>query len=120
MKQSRFYISLYIIIPFIFTGFTIFAALVSFRITKYVLVRGLDPVAYATEFAEGELGAAKDYAEKVRQLAGGESLNPNEKSRRILNTQMLKIINDWRIFLERIRYMANQSVFEQTECRVLN
>ena len=43
MKQSRFYISLYIIIPFIFTGFTIFAAIVSFRLTKYGLVHGLDP-----------------------------------------------------------------------------
>ena len=43
MKQSRFYISLYIIIPFIFTGFTIFAALVSFRITKYALVQSLEP-----------------------------------------------------------------------------
>jgi len=81
---------------------------------------GLDPAAYATEFAEGELGAAKDYAEQVRQLASGETLNPNEKSRRILNTQMLKIINDWRIFVERIRYMANQLVIERTECRVSN
>ena len=43
MKQSRFYISLYIIIPFIFTGFTIFAAIVSFRLTKYGLMNGLDP-----------------------------------------------------------------------------
>jgi len=44
MKQSRFYISLYIIFPFIFTGFTIFAAIVSYRLTKYGLVRGTDPV----------------------------------------------------------------------------
>ncbi|MGB9438676.1 MAG: sigma-54 dependent transcriptional regulator, partial [Desulfobacterales bacterium] len=44
MKQSRFYISLYIIFPFIFTGFTIFAAIVSYRLTKYGLVRGIDPV----------------------------------------------------------------------------
>ena len=43
MKQSRFYISLYIIIPFIFTGFTIFAAIVSFRLTKYGLMHGLEP-----------------------------------------------------------------------------
>jgi len=43
VKQSRFYISLYIIIPFIFTGFTIFAAIVSFRLTKYGLMNGLDP-----------------------------------------------------------------------------
>ncbi len=43
MKQSRFYISLYIIIPFIFTGLTIFAAIVSFRLTKYSLMHGLEP-----------------------------------------------------------------------------
>jgi transcriptional regulator with PAS, ATPase and Fis domain len=43
MKQSRFYISLYVIIPFIFTGFTIFAAIVSFRLTKYGLMHGLEP-----------------------------------------------------------------------------
>jgi transcriptional regulator with PAS, ATPase and Fis domain len=43
MKQSRFYISLYVIIPFIFTGFTIFAAIVSFRLTKYALMNGLEP-----------------------------------------------------------------------------
>ncbi|MBW2430026.1 MAG: sigma 54-interacting transcriptional regulator, partial [Deltaproteobacteria bacterium] len=43
MKQSRFYISLYVIIPFIFTGFTIFAAIVSFRLTKYALINGLEP-----------------------------------------------------------------------------
>ena len=43
MKQSRFYISLYIIIPFIFTGLTIFSAIVSFRLTKYGLMHKLDP-----------------------------------------------------------------------------
>ena len=43
MKHSRFYISLYVIFPFIFTGFTIFAAIVSFRLTKYGMVNGLDP-----------------------------------------------------------------------------
>ena len=44
MKQSRFYISLYIIFPFIFTGFTILAAIVSYRLTRYALARGTDPV----------------------------------------------------------------------------
>ena len=43
MKQSRFYISLYIIIPFIFTGFTVFSAIVSFRLTKYGLLAGQEP-----------------------------------------------------------------------------
>jgi len=44
MKQSRFYISLYIIFPLIFTGFTILAAIVSYRLTHYGLMRGTDPV----------------------------------------------------------------------------
>jgi transcriptional regulator with PAS, ATPase and Fis domain len=43
MKHSRFYISLYIIFPFIFTGFSILAAIISFRLTKYGMVHGLDP-----------------------------------------------------------------------------
>jgi transcriptional regulator with PAS, ATPase and Fis domain len=43
MKQSRFYISLYIIIPFIITGLTILACIISFRLTKYSLAQGSDP-----------------------------------------------------------------------------
>ena len=43
MKQSRFYISLYIIIPFIITGLTILAGIISFRLTKYNLGQGADP-----------------------------------------------------------------------------
>ena len=43
MKHSRFYISLYIIFPFIFTGFTILSAIISFRLTKYGMMHGLDP-----------------------------------------------------------------------------
>ena len=43
MKHSRFYISLYIIFPFIFTGFTILSAIISFRLTKYGMAHGLDP-----------------------------------------------------------------------------
>jgi transcriptional regulator with PAS, ATPase and Fis domain len=43
VKHSRFYISLYVIFPFIFTGFTIFAAIVSFRLTKYGLMHGIEP-----------------------------------------------------------------------------
>jgi len=42
MRQSRYYISLYIIIPFIFMGFTIFSAIVSYRLTKYGLVHGIE------------------------------------------------------------------------------
>jgi transcriptional regulator with PAS, ATPase and Fis domain len=43
MKQSRFYISLYIIIPFIFTGFTVLAVILSYRLTKYGFDQGYDP-----------------------------------------------------------------------------
>ena len=43
MRQSRFYISLYIIIPFIITGLTILACIISFRLTKYSLAQGSDP-----------------------------------------------------------------------------
>ncbi|MGD8763520.1 MAG: sigma-54 factor interaction domain-containing protein, partial [Desulfobacteraceae bacterium] len=43
MKQSRFYISLYIIIPFIFTGFTILAAIIAFRLANYGALQGSDP-----------------------------------------------------------------------------
>jgi transcriptional regulator with PAS, ATPase and Fis domain len=43
MKQLRFYISLYIIIPFIITGLTILACIISFRLTKYSLGQGADP-----------------------------------------------------------------------------
>jgi len=45
LKQSRFYISLYVIIPFIFTGLSILASIISFRLTKYALARGADPAA---------------------------------------------------------------------------
>ena len=43
MKHSRFYISLYIIIPFIFTGYTILAVMITFRLTKYGIEQGNDP-----------------------------------------------------------------------------
>ncbi len=43
MRHSRFYISLYIIIPFIITGLTILASIISFRLTKYSLGQGFDP-----------------------------------------------------------------------------
>jgi len=43
MRQLKFYISLYIIIPFIITGLTILACIISFRLTKYSLGQGADP-----------------------------------------------------------------------------
>jgi transcriptional regulator with PAS, ATPase and Fis domain len=43
MKQLRFHVSLYIIIPFIFAGFSIFSALLTFRVTKYSLEQKAEP-----------------------------------------------------------------------------
>jgi hypothetical protein len=50
MKRSRYHISLYIIIPFIFAGFSVFSALIAFRLTKYRLAEGLDPAAWVFWF----------------------------------------------------------------------
>ena len=84
MKHSRFYISLYIIIPFIFTGFTIFAAIVSFRLTKYGMLHGVEPArpvfwfiivisffAYAAGFAMVRLilKPVEDFVEKASKFA---------------------------------------------------
>ena len=83
MKHSRYHISLYIIIPFIFTGFTVFAAIVSFRLTKYGLMRGLEPaqpvfwfilvisfVAYVSGFALVRfiLKPVEDFVEKASKF----------------------------------------------------
>lgn len=43
MKQARFHISLYIIIPFIFAGFSIFSALLAYRLTRYGMEAKIDP-----------------------------------------------------------------------------
>ena len=43
MKQSRFHISLYVIIPFIFAGISIFASLITYRLTKYGINSGVEP-----------------------------------------------------------------------------
>jgi transcriptional regulator with PAS, ATPase and Fis domain len=84
MRHSRFYISLYIIIPFIITGLTILAAILSFRLTKYGLAHGSDPaqpvfwfifvisiIAYATGFllVRFILKPVEHFVEKARKLA---------------------------------------------------
>jgi len=84
MRQLRFYISLYIIIPFIFTGLTILAAILSFRLTKYGLAHGSDPtqpvfwfilaisvIAFATGFmlVRFILKPVERFVEKARKLA---------------------------------------------------
>jgi transcriptional regulator with PAS, ATPase and Fis domain len=84
MRHSRFYISLYIIIPFIITGLSILAAILSFRLTKYSLVHGSDPaqpvfwfilvisiIAYVTGFmlVRFILKPVERFVEKARKLA---------------------------------------------------
>ena len=96
MKQSRFYISLYVIFPFIFTGLTIFSAIVSFRLTKYGMLHGLDParpvfwfiivigcLAYICGFALVRviLKPVEKFVEETRKLAsfaGSETSKNNE------------------------------------------
>ena len=43
MKQSRFHISLYVIVPFIFAGTSIFASIITYRLTKSGMARGAEP-----------------------------------------------------------------------------
>ena len=84
MRHARFYISLYIIIPFIITGLSILAAILSFRLTKYSLVHGSDPaqpvfwfilvisvIAFVTGFmlVRFMLKPVERFVEKARKLA---------------------------------------------------
>jgi len=84
MRHSRFYISLYIIIPFIITGLTILSAILSFRLTKYSLGHGADPaqpvfwfaivisiIAFVTGFTLVRfiLKPVERFVEKARKLA---------------------------------------------------
>jgi hypothetical protein len=95
MKHSRFHISLYIIVPFIFAGFSIFSALIAFRITKYSLAQGADPaawvfwsiivigtLAYAAGFAMVRfiLRPVEEFVEKASRLpAFKPAANPGRK-----------------------------------------
>jgi hypothetical protein len=83
------------------------------ELTVEARAKGLDPVAYVAHYAEGELGAAKGYARRLRYLASREAFKPSEESRKILNCQLSEVIEDWRVFVKRARYMASQLVFEQ-------
>jgi transcriptional regulator with PAS, ATPase and Fis domain len=111
MKQSRFYISLYIIIPFIFTGLSIFAAIVSFRLTKYGLMHGVEPArpvfwfiiiislfAYAAGFAMVRLilKPVEEFVEKASKFA---RLSGSKESKK----------KDWSV--DRIQQFS--SVFDQ-------
>jgi transcriptional regulator with PAS, ATPase and Fis domain len=96
MRHSRFYISLYIIIPFIITGLSVLAAILSFRLTKYSLAHGSDPaqpvfwfilvisiIAYVTGFmlVRFILKPVESFVEKARKLASisGEPADSDKK-----------------------------------------
>jgi transcriptional regulator with PAS, ATPase and Fis domain len=46
LKHLRFHISLYVIIPFIFAGFSIFSSLLTFRVTKYSIEQKAEPTTW--------------------------------------------------------------------------
>jgi transcriptional regulator with GAF, ATPase, and Fis domain len=95
MKQPRFHISLYIIIPFIFAGFSIFSALLAFRLTKYGLENKADPstwvfwliilisaLAFATGLAVVRflLRPVEEFVEKASKLSAfGTAAKPKSK-----------------------------------------
>ena len=74
--------------------------------------KGLDPGTYVAQFAEGELEAVEGYVSRIKNLVGREALNSNEKSRRILSLQVSEVIENWKVFVKRARYMASELVFE--------
>jgi len=95
MKHSRFYISLYIIIPFIFTGLTILAAIISFRLTKYGLSLKTDPtrlvfwfivvmsiVAFSSGFALVKfiLKPVENFVKNAKKLASLPDAKPEKKT----------------------------------------
>ena len=95
MKHTRYHISLYIIIPFIFAGFATFSAILAFRLTKQELARGADPATWifwliiaigALSFAVGFalvrllLRPVEEFLEKASKLpALGAAAKPKSK-----------------------------------------
>jgi transcriptional regulator with PAS, ATPase and Fis domain len=96
MKQFRFHISLYVIIPFIFAGFSIFSALLAYRVTRYGIENRTDPstwvfwliiclsvLAFATGFGVVRfiLRPVERFVEKATQLPAF-STTPVARSRK--------------------------------------
>jgi transcriptional regulator with PAS, ATPase and Fis domain len=95
MKHARYHISLYILIPFIFAGFSTFSAILAFRLTKQGLTRGADPatwvfwliiaigaLSYATGFALVRflLRPVEEFLEKASKLpAFSSAAKPKSK-----------------------------------------
>ena len=83
MKQLRYNISLYIIVPFIFAGLASLSAIVAFQITQYYVKKGIDSslaillwvlIAAAIAFLIGLviarllLGPVKRFMQKVKEF----------------------------------------------------
>ena len=98
MKQSRFHISLYVIIPFIFAGMSIFASIITYRLTRYGLAGGGDPatpvfwfiifislLAFAIGFALVKimLKPVENFVEKASRLPQFSRAQPPRKKRSI-------------------------------------
>lgn len=111
MKQSRFYISLYLIIPFIFTGFTILAAIVSFRLTKYGLDHGFEPAGTVFWFIViiGILAFYTGFALVRFILKPVEQFVENAKKLASFSSSKSKRGKDWSI--DKIEHFTN--VFDQ-------
>ncbi len=75
--------------------------------------KGLDPITYVAQFAEGEIGSVEGYAKRIKNLVGRDALNSNEQSRRILKWQLSEVIGDWEVFMKRACFMAGKLVLEQ-------
>ncbi|MBW1821935.1 MAG: sigma-54 factor interaction domain-containing protein, partial [Deltaproteobacteria bacterium] len=97
-KHPQYHISLYVIIPFIYAGFTILAAIVAYSLTRYDLIYGIgfkNPVFWATAlvglFASFAgfilvrlmLKPMEQFVEKAKNLpniSGAENQKENDRS----------------------------------------
>ena len=106
-RHPRYHISLYIIIPFIYAGFTILAAIVAYSLTRYDLIHGIgfkNPVFWATAlvgfFASLSgfmllrlmLKPVEQFVEKAKNLPNISSTENQKESDRSLD-QIQKFTN---------------------------
>jgi transcriptional regulator with PAS, ATPase and Fis domain len=111
MKHSRFYISLYIIIPFIFTGYTILAVMITFRLTKYGFEQGNDPAGIIFWFLAviSILAFASGFALVRFMLKPVEKFVENAKKLASFSTSKTRRRKDWSV--DKLEQFS--SVFDQ-------
>ena len=119
MKQAHFYISLYIIIPVICTGFAIFSSIVTFRLTEYWLNRGSDSgcpvfwmtiiiggIAYASGLALVRfiLKPVEKFVKEAKQLPALSSTETNKNRDRSVGEleQFARVFNQVTTVLSRV------------------